>query len=225
MPLLLISRYDFAGESGRLGLKHDRSDNVKRSKTRAYRHDGLLGARWRERMEGERLHHLIRATVRALTRSFQMRLGEHSVAFGQWRFFCVLWETDGLTQRELSDQVGVKEPTTVATLRGMEKLGYIQRQHKPDNKRKMYIYLTPKGRLLKNKIVPMAVEVNDVAVQDISVADIAATRRTLLAMIENLVHDEARSVEQRRRVLSTRELARIISGEVRRPRIRATSNL
>lgn len=177
------------------------------------RRDYQMSERWRKRIAAERLPHLIRVAARGLARSVQLRLGEHSVGLGQWLFFCILWETDGLTQRELSEIAGVMEPTTLATLKGMEKLGYIERRRQPGNNRKLYIHLTPRGRQLKGKLVPIALEVNDVASKGLSAADIAVTRRTLLTMIENLVRDEARAAEQRKRVLSTRELARIISGE------------
>ena len=56
-----------------------------------------------------------------------MRLAEHQVAFGHWAFLRILWETDGLTQRELSVQAGVMEPTTFAAIKAMEKLGYVAR--------------------------------------------------------------------------------------------------
>lgn len=189
-----------------------RGDKACRSETASSRRD-YQTERWRERLAGERLPHLIRVAARGLARSVQLRLGEHSVGLGQWLFFCILWEADGLTQRELSEIAGVMEPTTVATLKGMEKLGYIDRRRRPGNKRNLYIHLTPKGRLLKGKLVPIALEVNDVASAGLSAANIEVTRRTLLRMIENLVRDEERATEQRKRVLSTRELARIISGK------------
>src|SRR5213078_1193640 len=58
-------------------------------------------------------------------RAPQGRLAGHGVPFGHWTFLRVLWERDGLTQRELSDEAGVMEPTTFAALRAMEELGYI----------------------------------------------------------------------------------------------------
>jgi MarR family transcriptional regulator, organic hydroperoxide resistance regulator len=46
-------------------------------------------------------------------------------------------------------------------------------------------------------------------------ADVAATRRTLLALIENLAADEAASLTPRR-IPSTRELSRLHNGTARR---------
>ena len=50
-------------------------------------------------------------------RALQRRLAEHGVSFGHWTFLRILWERDGLTQRELSDEAGVMEPTTFAALK------------------------------------------------------------------------------------------------------------
>ena len=119
-------------------------------------------------------------------RALQARLAQHGVSFSHWTFLRILWERDGLTQRELSDQAGVMEPSTFAAINAMEKLGYVGRRQVPGNRKNVYVYLTPKGRSLKRKLVPLAIKVNDIATEGISAAELAATRRTLLAMIENL---------------------------------------
>jgi len=61
--------------------------------------------------------------------------------------------------------------------------------------------------LLKRKLVPLAEEVNRIAIENVSPQEIAMMRRMLLTMIENLAQDEARS-DKRLRIPSTRELAR-----------------
>src|SRR5690242_18835393 len=74
---------------------------------------------WREAVPDDRLAHLVKDATRALVRALQMRLAEHSVSFGHWTFLRILWEGDGLTQRELSEQAGVMEPTTYSALKAM----------------------------------------------------------------------------------------------------------
>ena len=81
------------------------------------------------------------------------------------------------------------------------------------------MFLTPKGRLLKNKLVPRAEEVNQVAVRGVAATDIVATRRTLLAILENLARDEVET-ENNLRVPSTRELARRASKAFKSKRTR-----
>lgn len=61
-------------------------------------------------------------------RALQLRLAPHGVPFGHWTFLRILWDTDGLTQRELSAEAGVMEPTTHVALNVMERLSYIRRR-------------------------------------------------------------------------------------------------
>ena len=84
------------------------------------------------------------------------------------------------------------EPTTFTALKAMEKLGYIRRRQAPGNRKNVYVFLTPKGRALKARLVPVAEEVNRVAVTGLSRDDVARTREHLLTIIENLARDEER---------------------------------
>jgi DNA-binding MarR family transcriptional regulator len=176
---------------------------------------------WREAVPNDRLAHLVKDATRALVRALQMRLAEHEVSFGHWTFLRILWEHDGLTQRELSVQAGVMEPTTFSALKAMEQLGYVERRQLPDNRKNIYVFLTPKGRALKEKLVPLAEEVNRVAVASLNPADVAKTRQLLLAVIENLARDEEHSQNTARRVPSTRELARRVASGAKGRRARA----
>ncbi|MFX8633184.1 hypothetical protein ABTM26_19550, partial [Acinetobacter baumannii] len=56
----------------------------------------------REVVPDDRLAHLVKDATRALVRALQARLARHGVSFGHWSFLRILWERDGLTQRELS---------------------------------------------------------------------------------------------------------------------------
>ena len=172
---------------------------------------------WREAVPDDRLAHLVKDATRALVRALQVRLVEHGVSFGHWTFLRILWERDGLTQRSLSEQAGVMEPTTFSALKAMEQLGYIERRRLADNRKNVYVFLTPRGRALKGALVPLAEEVNRVAVTGLGGADVARVRQALLAVIENLARDEQRS-EGTRRVPSTRQVAKMVADGPRRAR-------
>jgi len=189
----------------------------------------LIGARretqtilrhWREAVPNDRLAHLVKDATRALLRALQMRLTGSGVPLGHWTFLRILWEKDGITQRELSELAGVMEPTTFSALKAMESLGYVTRRKLAGNKKKVFVFLTPHGRRLKGKLVPFAKEVNQIAVRNVRPSDVATTRRTLLAIIESLAEDEASASG---RIPSTRELSRMVSegGKNRAPRPRS----
>ena len=159
---------------------------------------------WREAVPNDRLAHLVKDATRALVRALQVRLAEHKVSFGHWAFLRILWEQEGLTQRQLSEQAGVMEPTTFSALKTMERLGYVVRRRVGGNRKKVHVFLTPKGRLLKTKLVPLAESVNEIATRGILPRQINTTRDVLLTIIANLAHDESDST-----MPSTRALTRV----------------
>lgn len=166
---------------------------------------------WQNEGLDDRLAHLIKDATRALVRALQTRLIEYDVSFGHWTFLRILWEKDGITQRALSEAAGVMEPTTYSALTGMEKLGYVERRQSPDNKKNMYVFLTEQGRALETKLVPLAIEVNEISMQGMKEEDIRTTRKVLLEMIKNLAADEREAEGSERKMPSTRHLGNIVS--------------
>jgi len=154
------------------------------------RHPALQALR-RETGPNERTLHLIKVAFRGSSRALQARLRQHDVLYGHWTLLRILWQLDGMTQRQLSEQAGVMESTTFSALQAMEKLGYITRQKLPGNNKQIRIFLTPQGAALRNVIEPLAEETNRIAVAGIPDEDLAVTRRSLLTIIENLCVDEA----------------------------------
>jgi DNA-binding MarR family transcriptional regulator len=146
---------------------------------------------WHEAVPNDRMAHLVKDAARSFLRSLQVRLNEHGVPLGHWTFLRILWDGDGITQRALSQEAGLMEPTTAVALRAMEELGYITRERLPDNRKNLYVHLTPKGKALKKKLVPLAEEVNALAVRGLKASDVETTRRCLLTMLDNLARDEA----------------------------------
>jgi DNA-binding MarR family transcriptional regulator len=167
---------------------------------------------WQDHVPNDRMAHLVKLAARGLARALQMRLAAHSVSYGHWTFLRILWANEGLTQRQLSAQAGVMEPTTVSALRAMEKRGTITRRQNPHSRRETHVFLTAEGRALKNKLVPLAEDVNAVGLRGVAAADIAATRRTLLALIQNLLADE-RETGTARRMPSTRAWSLVQAGK------------
>ena len=151
--------------------------------------ENVTPTHWREVLHDERMTHLIKDAFRCTSSALQRRLRKHAVLYGHWTFLRILWQTDGVTQRQLSEQAGVTEPSTFTAVQAMEKLGYLTRQKMPDNKKQIRVFLTSRGTALRSLIVPAAEEVNRVALSGISAGDLAATRRTLLALVQNLSGD------------------------------------
>jgi MarR family transcriptional regulator, organic hydroperoxide resistance regulator len=159
---------------------------------------------WEQVNPEDRVAHLVRDLARGFKRALQIRLSEFGVSFGHWVYLRALWENDGITQRELAVQVGLTEPTTHTAITKMLELGYVSRRHREGNKKKQYIFLTADGRALEEKLVPLAQEVNDIAVSGIDSKTVQLIRSGLLDMVRNLAVDEAQIIEDGKKLPSTR---------------------
>jgi DNA-binding MarR family transcriptional regulator len=133
--------------------------------------------------------YLVRKAFQAFTRSLEKRLAPHGISLSMWFFLRLLWERDGLTQSELSEELGLTPPTTVAAMDNLETKGFIQRRRNTEDRRKSNIYLTKRGRELETKLAPYAAEVNRVALRDISEKDSKLVFDALTRMIQALDRD------------------------------------
>jgi MarR family transcriptional regulator, organic hydroperoxide resistance regulator len=129
---------------------------------------------------------LVRDANRAFQRLLEKRIAPYGVARGQWYFLRVLWNEDGLSQRELSARVGTMEPTTVIALRTMEKSGLIRRVRSIDDRRRSHVWLTPKAQRLRTELLTLARGITDAAEAGISGGELALFRRVIARMTANL---------------------------------------
>jgi DNA-binding MarR family transcriptional regulator len=135
----------------------------------------------------------LRHTYRFVYQAMQQRLAPYDISMGMFYFFMCLWKGDGLSQRELSDRVGTMGPGTVEQLRRMERRGFIKRRASTVDRRKIHVFLTPKGRALKNEIVPLAREVNNIALRGMRNEDIQLLRACLVQIRRNMPRDDHKS--------------------------------
>lgn len=132
------------------------------------------------------LGYQIRVTHRDFQNHLKATIAPYGVSLGMWYFLRVLWEEDGLTQRELSDRVGTMEPTTLTALRSMEKKNLIVRQRNAVDGRKINVFLSDKGRKLEAVLLPQSARIVEQAVQDFSETERALLHRALVRVRENL---------------------------------------
>ena len=123
--------------------------------------------------------YLVRQTHRAFTRALQARIAPHGVSIGMWYFLRVLWQEDGISQRELSQRVGMMEPTTASALNNMERKGFVRRLRNRTDRRVVNVFLTERGCALRRELLPLAADVNDIAVRGLSVDELGRLRALL----------------------------------------------
>jgi len=134
--------------------------------------------------------YLVRDTHLLFAKALRTRLQSHQITPGQWYFLRALWDEEGLSQRELSRRVGTTEPTTVSALRLLARSGMIERVRNPKDRRTINIYLTDKARDMKSELMPVAIEVNDLAAAGLSRDEFLQLRDLLQKMRNNLDSEE-----------------------------------
>src|SRR5262245_36140564 len=89
--------------------------------------------------------YLTRVAFRSFSRELEKRTLRHGISSGQWRFLRVLWNEDGINQRELSKRVGLTEATAVTALKSLERNDLIHRVNSKTDRRAVHVYLTAKA--------------------------------------------------------------------------------
>ena len=106
------------------------------------------------------LGYLVNRAARSLAHQLAEELRPTGVAIGQWRVLLSLWSRDGMSQAELSREIAIEPPTMVRTIDRMVRDGLVTRVPDPADGRVTRIYLTERGRALRDELVPKAAAVN-----------------------------------------------------------------
>lgn len=132
------------------------------------------------------LGYLLRDTSRRILRQTTERLEPLGITLPQYFALRELWQTDGCTQRELANAVGILEPTMVATIDGLESAGLVSRLRSREDRRKTHVLLTARGHALRDAAHAVASGVLDGALAGIGEEDIDFVRGVLQKMKANL---------------------------------------
>lgn len=130
------------------------------------------------------VHRVFQALRIATLREFREH-GEE-ITPEQWIVLVRLWEQDGRSQTELGAAIHRDRPTTSRLVAAMEERGLVARRADAEHGRIQRVHLTPKGRRLRDKLVPIARALVARFVAGIPERDLEVTRRTLRRLFENL---------------------------------------
>lgn len=89
------------------------------------------------------------------------RLRSFDITPEQWGVIAMLWDEDGITQKELSSRLFKDQPTTTRMLDKLENKGIIRREDAADDRRAFLIYLTEEGREMRNALYPIILDLRD----------------------------------------------------------------
>src|SRR5690606_10293180 len=100
--------------------------------------------------------YLANLLAKAASRALQARADGAGFAPGQFPVLLELWSGDGLTQRELLDRLDIEQATMANTLARMQRDGLISRRRHPKDKRAQLVFLTGRGKALRETAMAAA---------------------------------------------------------------------
>jgi MarR family transcriptional regulator, organic hydroperoxide resistance regulator len=103
-----------------------------------------------------------------------------------WRILALLQEQDGITIGELSDESLIDRTLLSRILQDLERRRLVRRSLDSGDKRRVSIYLEPKGAALFQKILPIARSQIERAIQGLSVSEARRLQSLLLRIAENV---------------------------------------
>jgi DNA-binding MarR family transcriptional regulator len=141
----------------------------------------------------ESFGYLVNRLARSMAAQLADELRPAGVGIGQWAILLFLWARDGMSQAELSRVVAIEPPTMVRTVDRMVRDGLVTREADPRDARVSRVFLTAKGRALRDELVPRAVAVNGANLGRLTAPEASELRRLLGKLLEPSLagHDQA----------------------------------
>ena len=103
----------------------------------------------------------------------------------QGRILHVLWENDGISNRELSKKSGLAMSSLTTMLERMEEKNLLIRKFCPTDKRKILIFLTDYAKSLKSEYDEISDKMNEISFKGISDEEKLAFEVTLEKVLYN----------------------------------------
>ncbi len=100
--------------------------------------------------------HLMRRAVQRAEEQFQLATGKSGLTPSQYFILLTIKNDEGLSQKQIVGMTGVDRSTMTASIRRLQKKGFIKRRKKPDDHRAYEVRLTDEGREILALNSPLA---------------------------------------------------------------------
>ena len=120
----------------------------------------------------------------SLTREFKQH--GHDVTAEQFAVLVSLWEKEGQAQSELAEHLAKDKTNITRILDGLERRSLIVRRPNAKDRRSYGIHLTQDGRKIKDKLIPLAADINRSALSGFSEKEEQELKRFLKSIFTNL---------------------------------------
>ena len=99
------------------------------------------------------------AATNAITRAYRSRLSHIGLTYSQYLVMMVLWEADGITVKNIAQQLHLDSPTITPLLKRLESAGFVSRQRSVSDERVVNVFLTDAGHIIQTRVADMQKDV------------------------------------------------------------------
>lgn len=127
-------------------------------------------------------------------RIFAKKLKEHNIDEinpAQGRILFVLWESDGIPIRTLSEKTLLEKSTLTSMLDRLAETGYIAREPSKEDRREILIWRTEKDKALQKLYLEVSAEMTELFYSGLSEKERDQFDATLRKVLENLAAFES----------------------------------
>jgi DNA-binding MarR family transcriptional regulator len=120
-------------------------------------------------------------------------LVHHGLSIGMWRVLAALSDNGEQRLIDLAAMTSIDVSTLSRLVTRLLHAGLVSRKRSTTSNREVLIQLTPKGRGIVNRLIPIARKLERTAVVGIAAKDLAAIKRLLRRIYDNMAKPEAGS--------------------------------
>jgi DNA-binding MarR family transcriptional regulator len=124
----------------------------------------------------------LRVTFRAFADAVADNLAPLGLSLNMWFVLRALWESDGLTQVDLAGRLNVTPAAMVGLVNSLEATALVERRRSEDDGRAYKVFLTQRGKSVRQQATRQALQVDARALRDVSVEE----TEMLLALLGKL---------------------------------------
>lgn len=130
------------------------------------------------------LSYLLARASQAVSEGFLATLKGRGVSVREWRVLGSLWDVDCLTLGELAGAILCEQSSTTRLVDRLVAAGLVEKRAVSDDRRKVHVRLTEKGRVETAGLVDQALAVEEEVADTYGGDNARALRVELLALIE-----------------------------------------
>lgn len=113
-------------------------------------------------------------------------LSSHDLSIAMWRVLAALSASGEQRQIDIAAMTSIEVSTLSRLITRLMRRGLVTRRRSPHSSREVMVELSARGRSLVERLIPIARQLEDKAIAGVSPTEIAALKRALRQLYENL---------------------------------------